>query len=296
MSITTICQVLEVAKARRDGAALFGEHPFEDWGGQGRTEGKKSGPVSEVLHLSRSKSVSLAVNVMTIQTESELLLVDTGTPATHDLVQTIDKTDERWPLDPVEYEWSRSKLQSQLKTADASVKKISKVILTSFDLDHAGGLTRLDRTGRTVYSFEHAEIFYHANTQQRERPRTVPNADLAAEMIVQNQHHPCWEATEIIPGVILHPIVGPSLQGCIVEVCRGADRFLYLGDLCPTVYHVNPAVVPAFDDNPDATYRERNYWIGLAKSKGYKIIFGHGAHIKAAWIQDTKGGLAIKPA
>jgi glyoxylase-like metal-dependent hydrolase (beta-lactamase superfamily II) len=114
--------------------------------------------------------------------------------------------------------------------------------------------------------------------------------------LLQNKHHPCSEVTEISPGIFLHPITGPSLQGSVVEVNRGADRILYLGDLCPTMFHVNPLIIPAFDDNPEASYAERMHWIELAMSGGYKVIFGHGNKVKEVWIEEHKGGPAIKPA
>jgi glyoxylase-like metal-dependent hydrolase (beta-lactamase superfamily II) len=282
MSITTKCRTLEVGRIRRDAGALFGEFPFDKWGDECITGSEKSNRAPEPLSLNRHRRFSLPANVLVIRTESELILVDTGTPAVHE--------------DHASANWTGSRLRLQLKTINTTLKEITKVVLTSFDIDHAGGLTHIDRAANLVYSFAHAEVYYHASTQERHRPRTIETANEAAVMLENNPHHSFSEATEIAPGIILHPIIGPSLQGCIVEVNRGADRLLYLGDLCPTVYHVNPTVIPAFDDNPEATHEERLHWLGIAKNDGHKVIFGHGAQIKAAWIEDNKGGLVIKPA
>lgn len=275
MSITTICQVLEVGSVRRDSGALFGEVAFESWREVFVAEGESITP-------GRDKRIKLPANVLVIRTEAGTILVDTGTPAVHE-----EQTSE---------DWTHSRLRGQLRSAETTIKGISKVIITSFDIDHAGGLTHLDRTGKLIYSFPHAEVFYHAHTSQRQRPRTVANAAEATEMLVENDHHPCWEATEILPGITLHPVIGPSWQGSVVEVNRGAERLLYLGDLCPTVYHISPSIIPAFDDNPEATFSERTHWITLAMKEGYKVIFGHGNKIKAAWLENTKRGLAIRPA
>ena len=282
MSITTKCRTLEVGRIRRDAGALFGEFPFDEWGDKCTTGSEKSSSTPEPLALSRARRFTLPANVLVIRTESELILVDTGTPAVHE-----DLTSDNW---------TGSRLRLQLKIINTTLKEITKVVLTSFDIDHAGGLTHIDRAANLVYSFAHAEVYYHANTQERQRPRTIETADEAAKMLANNPHHPFSEVTEIAPGITLHPTIGPSLQGCVVEVNRGADRLLYLGDLCPTVYHVNPAVIPASDDNPEATHEERLHWIGIAKSRGHKVVFGHGSQIKAAWVEDSKGGLVIKPA
>ena len=93
----------------------------------------------------------------------------------------------------------------------------------------------------------------------------------------------------------MHPIYGPSLHGCIVEVSRGADRILFMGDLCPTIYHLNPGVIPAYDDAPDSSFAERAYWLKIAQEEGYIVAFGHGKNIKAAWLENHKEGLGIKP-
>ena len=282
MSITTKCQVLEVGKVRRDAGALFGELPFDDWNKNFINGEKAADKVPESMPIGRDRRVVLPANVLSIRTESDHILIDTGTPVVHEDHTAVD--------------WSGSRLRLQLRTVCASLKDISKVVLTSFEIDHAGGLTHLDRTGKLVYSFPHAEVFYHASDKQRQRPHTIADADVAAEMMVNHSHHPCWEATEVAPGITLHPIVGPSVRGCVVEVTRGAERLLYLGDLCPTVYHVNGSTIPAFDDNPEATYAERRHWLELAINGGYKVVFGHGAKIKTGWIERTKRGLEIKPA
>jgi len=282
MSITTNCRVLEVGKVRRDAGALFGECPFEDWFNKYIAASAEDKKIPEHLLISRTKHIPLPVNVLVIQTESERILVDTGTPAV--------------PVDQCTEDWTQSRLRNELHTINMTLNDITKVILTSFDIDHAGGLTRYSRTGALSYAFPDAEVFYHANIQERQRPRTIPNAKQAVEMLMDNHQHPCWEVTEVAPGITLHPTFGPSLQGCIVEISRGGDRLLYLGDLCPTAFHVNLSAIPAFDDSPEATYKERLHWIEFARKNGYKIMFAHGAQVKAAWIETTKGGLAVKPA
>ena len=281
MSITTICKVLEVGRVRRDAGALFGELPFKDWYKNFITGSKQADQVAESMPVSRDRYVFLPANVLSIQTESDHILIDTGTPAVHEEQAAED--------------WSGSKLRQQLKTVNSGLKDITKVVLTSFDIDHAGGLTHLGRAGDLIYSFPHAEVFYHTNDKQRQRPRTVATANEATDLLAVNQQHPCSEVTEIAPGITLHPIFGPSLQGSIVEINRGAERLLYLGDLCPTVFHINTSIISAFDDNPEISHEERSHWLQIAEGKGYKVVFGHGAKIKSGWIENTKRGLVVKP-
>ena len=144
MSISTKCQVLEVGKVRRDAGAFFGELPFDDWNKNFINGSKEDDRVPESMHIGRDRRAVLPANVLLIQTESDRILIDTGTPAVHE--------------DQAAEDWSGSKLRQQLKTVSTGLKDISKVVLTSFDIDHAGGLTHLNRSGELVYAFPHAEI------------------------------------------------------------------------------------------------------------------------------------------
>ena len=281
MSITTKFHILEAGKVRRDAGTFFGEVPFSTWYDQSVTVTSPSSTNPESLHLGRDKCIPLATNVLVVQTESENILIDTGTPAIHE-----DQTPEAW---------GQSKLRKRLSDIELSVKNIHIVVLTSFDIDHAGGLTHLDRAGRLVYAFPHACVYFHNNSQQRKRPRSIEVAQDAYDKLMKENHQGFTESTEIVPGIIIHPSWGPSFQGAVVEVNRGADRLLYLGDLAPTLHHLLPSAIPASDDNPESTHTERTHWIQTAADRGYKVALGHGGRVKSAWIEKGRRGLVVRP-
>jgi len=281
MSITTKFHILEAGKVRRDAGAFFGEAPFEQWYEKYVTGTKDSSNDPESFVLGRDKRIALATNVLVVETESQNILIDTGTPVIHE-----DETPDTW---------SHSQLRRRLLDVKLSIKAIHTVILTSPDIDHSGGLTHIDRAGHAVYAFPHACVYFHDNPQQRQRPSSIEKAQDAWGKVLEENHVAVNESTEVAPGIIIHPSWGPSFEGAVVEVNRGADRLLYLGDLAPTVYHLHPLVIPATDDNPELTYTERTHWLQTAVDKGYKIAFGHGGRIKYAWVENGRGGLAVRP-
>ncbi len=281
MGIETSWNLFEVGKTRRDAGALFGEEPRNQWLDNYITMGKENPTEVEKLSLSRSNHVMLSSNVLLIRTEADTILVDTGTPPFSDGF--------------VSEEWTNSKLRSILRQYKIPRSDITKVVLTSLDMDHAGGMVHYDRSGKAVLAFNQATTYYHQNGCNRIRPRTVEQAIVAMDLMADGHTEPVTQTTEISPGVFLHPVLGPSGNGAIVEVTRGADRIYYLGDLCPTVFHLHEQIIPSFDDSPEATYTERHEWLQTALADGYLVIFGHGVHVKGGYIEDSKGGLRFKP-
>jgi glyoxylase-like metal-dependent hydrolase (beta-lactamase superfamily II) len=281
MGIETSWKLFEVGKTRRDAGALFGEEPRSQWLDNYIAMGKENPPEAEKLSLSRSNHVLLSSNVLLIQTEADTILVDTGTPSITDGF--------------ISEEWTNSKLRATLRQHKILSSDITKVILTSLDIDHAGGMVHYDRAGKAVLAFDKATTYYHQNDCNRARPRTIARADVAIELMDKGRTETVTQTTEISPGVFLHPVLGPSGNGAVVEISRGADRIYYLADLCPTVFHLHNGVIPSFDDSPESTYLERHQWLQAALAEGYLVIFGHGVHVKAGYIEDSKEGLRFKP-
>jgi len=281
MGIETSWKLFEVGKTRRDAGALFGEEPRNQWLDNYITKGKENPPEVEKLSLTRSNHVMLSSNVLLIQTETDTILVDTGTPPFSDGF--------------VSEEWTNSKLRSILRQHKILPTDITKVILTSFDMDHAGGMVHYDRSGKPVLAFNQATTYYHQNGCNRVRPRSVERANVAIELMEEGLSEAVTQTTEISPGIFLHPVLGPSGNGAVVEISRGADRIYYLADLCPTVFHLHNEIIPSFDDTPEATYTEKDRWLRAAHADGYLVMFGHGVHVKAGYIEDSKQGLRFKP-
>ena len=280
MTANLTWELLEVGKTRRDAGALFGETPRVIWQEHYIPPVKDASPNSENFALTRSNRIAIATNVTLIIAEDEIILIDAGTP----VLQTIGESDE----------WSGSTLRKMLSERKILPRDITKIILTSPDIDHAGGLAHHDRSGNLVPAFPNAKVYYHKTSNIRCRPHTIDQADLAFQQIKQCNLEPSASSTEVAPGIFMHPINGPSNSGSVAEIRRGADRVLFLGDLCPTILHLNQDLIPSFDDTPDDTFTERQQWLMKAKNEGHMVVFGHGVKAKAGWVEERRDGILFK--
>ena len=270
--------LIEAGRTKRDAGAFFGEFPKCEWNkiciSTNRKEDSK-----EAYNLSRDNQIIVATNVVLIKTEEDILLIDAGTPVMPDYSQ-----------------WTGSHLRHKLGALKVTPKEVTKVILTSPDMDHAGGIAHHDRSSNLIPTFPKATIYYHESESVRSRARSIPVADHSFEIWDTLDIHPVNSVEEILPGLIVHPTEGPSFNGSIVEMKRGADRVLFMSDLCPTLHHTNPDIIPAQDDSPDQSSMERARWINKSMREGYMLVFGHGVNTKAGWMEERKEGSSFRKA
>jgi glyoxylase-like metal-dependent hydrolase (beta-lactamase superfamily II) len=91
--------------------------------------------------------------------------------------------------------------------------------------------------------------------------------------------------TEIVPGLQVI-IPGGYAQGHqIVRFNYGGERIAFLGDLVPTPYHLNLAVIPAFDSAPQTTLAQKRQVLAQAEREGWLLVFAHGYDTQAGYFQ-----------
>ena len=284
MSLNFSWNILEVGKTKRDGGAFFGEVPRPEWMKSVNYVDKKATEATRDAHVNRQNEISLSCNALLLQTDEDIILVDTGPPLSN-------ATD-------FEYDSGNSKLRKALREHNLYAKDVTKVIVTSTDGDHTGGLTTWDRAGNLVLALPKAEVFAYSGGHKRVRPPQVPDSGDSFALL-EEKGHLQWviptRGYEVAPGVFMRPAPGPSEQSAIVEVRRGADRILFLSDLCPTSIHLNPGVIAAYDDAPDDTYANKMYWLQKAEAEGSVVIFPHGNGMKAGYLETTKEGRRLRP-
>lgn len=284
MSLKFSWKILEVGKTKRDGGAFFGEVPRPEWMKIVNYGDKKTTELTGDAHVNRQNEISLSCNALLLQTAEDKILVDTGPPLSN-------ATD-------FEYDSGNSKLRKALKEHNLFAKDITKVIVTSTDGDHTGGLTTWDRAGHLVLGLPKAEVFAFSGGHKRVRSPHVPDSGDSFALL-EEKGQLQWviptRGYEVAPGVFMHPAPGPSEHSAIVEVRRGADRILFLSDLCPTATHLNPGVIAAYDDAPDDTYVNKMHWLQKAEAEGSVVIFPHGNGMKAGYLETTKEGRRLRP-
>tara|TARA_Y100000310_G_scaffold272101_1_gene286892 strand:- start:74 stop:931 length:858 start_codon:yes stop_codon:yes gene_type:complete len=284
MSLAFSWDVLEVGKTKRDGGAFFGATPRPEWMKVVNYSYERTPNPQLDHHVSRQNEISLSCNALLLQTDEDNILVDTGPP----LVTSMN----------LEYDPNISKLRKALQDHNLFAKDITKVILTSTDSDHAGGLTAWSRAGNLVLGFPKAQVYAYGGGRKRARPASVPDSEDAFTLLEEKGRLE-WiipaRSYEVVPGVFMRPAPGPSQRSAIVEVRRGADRLLFLSDLCPTPSHLALGVITAYDDAPDDTYVNKMHWLHQAEEEGSVIIFPHGNGTKAGYLETTKDGRRLRP-
>ena len=276
--------VLEVGNTRRDGGAFFGAVPRPEWVETVQSTEKRASYKDFDAHVTRQNEITVCCNILLLRTEEDNILVDVGPP-----MATTYQTDNQ----P-----SHSKLRAVLRLEEIKAKDISKIILTSTDSDHAGGLSMSDRAGNDVPAFPKATVYCQDNNRKRFRPSVIPKSNELLTLLEEKgnlQMTSYAKDLEVSPGVFVHSVSGPSQWSAVVEVRRGPEIILFLGDLCPTPSHLNPSAITAHDDEPDRTFIHKKYWLDKAEEEGAIIVFSHGNGVKAGYLEDTKMGRRLRP-
>ena len=278
-------KILEVGKTRRDGGAFFGTVPRPEWMEHVKSGEKHAADSDYDTHVNRQNEISLSCNALLLQTGDDNVLIDVGPPMGNALMADM--------------EGCNSKLRKVLKENHLTSKDITKVILTSADIDHAGGLCSFDRAGNEVPSFPKATVFCYDNPAKRMRPASIPQVDQHLSLL-EDKGRIAWitpsQEYEVVPAVFMRPAFGPSRRGAIVEIRRGADRIIYLSDLCPTASHLNAGTITAYDDSPESTYIEKTRYIEQAEKEGTLVVFPHGNTVKSGYVETTKQGRRFRTA
>ena len=128
---TTSINIVSDGTFLRDGGSVFGRVPKSQW--------------ELLIKPDRRNRVRLGLNCLLIQTPKMNILVDTGAGS-----KRPDDLKEAYGL-------NGNKLLKGIKNLGLSAGDINLVVLTHLQFDHAGGCTKLDRTGNAVPTFPRAK-------------------------------------------------------------------------------------------------------------------------------------------
>jgi glyoxylase-like metal-dependent hydrolase (beta-lactamase superfamily II) len=68
-----------------------------------------------------------------------------------------------------------------------------------------------------------------------------------------------------------------------------------LGDLVPTASHVTLSYITAFDKRPDATLEQKREYLDYMEKDGWLVVFSHGYHQQAGYLERRGGALSLRP-
>ena len=258
-----------------DGGAMFGRVPKTSW--------------ETWIKPDRRNRVRLGINCLLIQSPEGSILVDTGSGAKED-----EAAQEAWGLGP-------ARAMKALRDVGVDAKDVRFVLLSTLRLLHAGGATRLSRSGEMVPAFPSARYLVQGEAlRDAQHPDIRDEGAFRAGDYCALQEHEQLDLLdgdcEVVPGVWVKAVGGPSRGHQIVLINRSGCKAAFLGDLVPTPYHLPLAHIGAFDRSPEKTQEWKRELLNRLESEGWLLIFTHGMEgTRAGYLERRNGSLCLRP-
>ena len=271
---TTSINVISDGTYLLDGGSVFGQVPKSTW--------------EQHVKPDRRNRVRLALNCLLIRTPENNILVDTGAGS-----KRADKFKDLYSL-------NGNKLLKGLREVGLTARDIDTVILSHLSFEHAGGCTKLDRSGNAVPSFPKARYLVQRACWEE---AMTPN-ERFAPYIYEDDFMPLEEKGvldlidddhEVIPGITVKSTNGPSTGHQIVLIQRGGERVVYASDLIPTPYHLPLPYIPAIDQHPNETLVQKRELLDMIMGGGWVVAFGHGNDHSAGYVEERHGRPQLLP-
>ena len=257
-----------------DGGGVFGQIPKTKW--------------ERFIKPDRRNRVKLSLNSLVIKTPQSNILIDTGAGT------------KRTDLLKEQYGLNGNKLLRGIRSLGLTARDIDIIILTSLQFDHAGGATKLDRTGVAVPAFPKAKYIVQRSSWEK---ANNPGQRFSGNYF-EDDFLPLYEKDQlqiidgdsmIIPGVSVELANGPAEGHQIVLIQKGSEKIAYVSDLIPTPYHLDPSYIAAKDESPNDTLEQKLKILETSLGNGWLIIFGHSLEYKSGYISRQNGTMRFDP-
>lgn len=265
---------------RWDGGALFGVVPKTLWSRKAAAD-----------DLNR---IALAFNCYLVRTGDHTILIETGCG---------DKMDSRARA-RMELPPEAEPLASVIRSHGFDPDSIDIVINSHLHWDHCGGNTILSGGGSSVPArpaFPRARYFASRGEWEHAHERlardSVSYIDANYDPLVESGQMTLVEGDyEVAPSIWMRRAPGHNRDMMVITAAGGGETFCLLSDLVPSVAHLQPTWVPAFDLYPLETIESKTRWLTAAAEGAWRCAFGHEVNLPFARIlPDPKTGFRAAP-
>ena len=247
---------LEPQSFKLDGGAMFGIIPKPLW--------------SKVHPSDDQNRIELALRLILIKKEKQIILIDTGIGDYHG-----QKFDERFAV-----LGGPTPLEKSLALLNLLPSDITDLVISHLHFDHVGGIGKMVdgimepvlKNARIHLHKKHYEYSHHPT----ERDAGSFHSEYFMPIIQWYQNHNQLyfvdgNAGEIFPGLNFLTSMGhtPHLMHAY------DDRFIYMADLIPTSNHVNIPWVMGYDIAPGITTLDKKHFLQFIAEKNLTMIFEH---------------------
>jgi glyoxylase-like metal-dependent hydrolase (beta-lactamase superfamily II) len=217
--------------------------------------------------------IPLALNCYLIRTDEHHILIETGGGD-----KQSDRARERMNLPPVP-----RPLPEVIAAAGIDPERIDIVVNSHLHWDHCSGNTILCNGGARP-AFPRARYYASRGEWEHAHLRLARDAisyiDANYDPLVDSgQMELVEEGFEVAPGIRMETAPGHNRDMMVVTAASAGGTFCFFSDLVPTVAHLTPTWVAAFDLFPLQTIDNKNRWLGRAAAESWYCGFGHDPQV-----------------
>jgi len=259
---------------RLDGGAMFGVVPKTMW--------NKINPADE------NNMCPWAMRSLLVEADGRLVLIDNGIG---------NKQDEKF--------FGHYFLHGN-DTLDKSLAKhgftrddITDVFLTHLHFDHCGGSIEWD-SSKEAYrpAFRNAKFWSNEKHWEHAiKPNVREKASFLSENILpireSGQLHFLNQGEDLFPGFSVYWANGHTESQMIPVIDYKGTQVVFCADVAPSVGHIRPSWVMAYDIRPLDSMKEREHVMNEAAAKGRILFFEHDPVNECAILKNTDKGPAV---
>ena len=174
-------------------------------------------------------------------------------------------------------------LESSLRACGVAPEEVTHVIASHCHFDHIGAQV-VERDGRLQPAFPNAKHFAPAiEVEVAKHPDHVRRASYRAEDLLAVEEagllHTFEGSSELLPGIHAHEAAGHSDGVSVITVNEDGpgDTAIFWADVVPTMHHVQPPYIMAYDVDVTRSFESRSHWLARAAEEGWIGLFYHDA-------------------
>ena len=263
--------VFNISNFKIDGGAMFGVIPKAMW--------------EKVIKADRNNNITLALRSLVVETNGRVVLFDAGWG---------DKQDEKFFR--YSYLHGGEGLLEGLSRCGYKAEEVTDVVVTHLHADHCGGFFRNSEKGGTepvfpnaAYYISRAQWEWACESNIREEDAFLP--ENITPFMNSGKLNLIDKDDTFIDGIELKICYGHT-PGLIVPVIDyGKRKFVYTGDLIPTIAHIPLLWNMSYDLLPLVTISEKEAVLEEALENNYVLLFQHDENIECCTLKDTPKGI-----
>ena len=231
--------------------------------------------------------VKLDLNLLLIKSEGENILIDAGMG---DVLS--EKQKKIYGIE------KPSELGKKLSELNLTPEDIDLVILTHLHADHAGGVVKMDESGKKACRFPNARhIVQIKEWNDAMSPDERTSATYFTENLKLLEESNLLELIEgedeVAKGIKVTPTGGhtPGHQAVLIE--DGEDKILCAGDIIPSASHLKIPYVASVDLFPQQTMAQKRKFLDMCTDDGWLLAFDHDTNIKLGKLEKTGNEIKV---